>query len=106
MQIELYFTVMAGMVLAFFLMVGEVVALRKIGMKVYFRLIEMRRSGRRTRFYLETGLVVLFFLVQPFIVGWLVMGALDISYPHFAENMMRQLRMSLSAISGQGVSTP
>lgn len=35
MDIELYFTVMAGMVLAFFLMVGELVALRKVGMRLF-----------------------------------------------------------------------
>jgi len=91
MDIELYFTVMAGMVLAFFLMVGELVALRRVGMRLYSRLQNMRRSGRKLRFYAETGLVSLFFLVQPFIVGWLVMGALDRFNPHFAVNMVREL---------------
>ena len=80
------------MVLAFFLMVGELVALRKVGMRLYSRLQNLRRSGRKLRFYAETGLVSLFFLVQPFIVGWLVMGALDRFDPHFAVNMVRELR--------------
>ncbi len=101
MQIELYFTVMAGMVLAFFLMVGEVVALRKVGMRLYSRLKAMRRSGRKWRFYAEMGLVILFFLVQPFIVGWLVTGALNGFNSHFAVNLIRELKEGLSLILGR-----
>jgi len=92
MDIELYFTVMAGMVLAFFLMVGELVALRKVGFRLYSRLQRMRSTGRKLRLYAEMGMICLFFLVQPFIVGWLVMGALDRFNPHFAVNMVRELR--------------
>lgn len=100
MKIELYFTVMAGLVLAFFLMVSEIVALRKVGMKVYFRLKNMRNSGRTLRLYAEMGLILLFFLAQPFIVGWLVMESLDNFYPHFAMNMVKELRQSFSHILG------
>lgn len=92
MDIELYFTVMAGMVLAFFLMVGELVALRKVGMRLYSRLQHMRSTGRKLRLYAEMGLILLFFLAQPFVVGWLVMGTLDRFNPHFTVNMVRELR--------------
>lgn len=91
MGVELYFTVMAGMVLAFFLMVGEVVALRKTGMKLYSRLKAMRSEGRKARYYAEITLALLFFLIQPFIVAWLVTGALNGFNPHFAVNLAREL---------------
>ena len=98
MDIELYFTVMAGMVLAFFLMVSEVVALRKAGAKFHLRVKRLQESGRRARAYAEMSLVALFFLVQPFIVAYLVVGVLEGFHHHFTDRLIREFRQSLREI--------
>jgi site-specific recombinase len=91
MQIELYIAVMAGVVLWLFVMVSEVVFLRK-------RFVRMRK--RLIHFYLERQLVRLafslfgiaaFFLVQPLIIAYLVMMSLDSVDPVFSSSVFRQI---------------
>ncbi len=98
MKMELYFTVMAGMVLAFFLMVSEVVALRKVGAKFHLRVKNLLGTGRRGRAWAEMSLVALFFLVQPFIVAYLVVGVLEGFHHHFTDHLLKEFRQSLKEI--------
>ncbi len=59
--IEMYISVMAGFVLAFFLMVGEIAALRKQTPKILAHLQLMYQTGRRVRFLVVICGIVVFF---------------------------------------------
>jgi uncharacterized membrane protein len=100
MNIELYVAIMAGTVLSFFLMVSEIVLIRKRLLNIRSRLAHFYRSRRFLRFYLEIFSIAAFFLVQPFIVGFLVVMALDNLNPHFSASVLHGLRQGLMAITG------
>ena len=99
MKIELYIAIMAGFVLSAFLMVSEVVFLRKRFVKIRKRLIHYYLEGKKVRFFLGIFAVAVFFLVQPLIVAYLVMMSLDSVDPVFSVSVFRQIRHVLS-ISG------
>lgn len=99
MNIELYVAIMAGTVLSFFLMVSEIVMIRKHLLNIRLRLALFYRSRRFLRFYLEACCIAAFFLIQPFIVGFLVVMALDNLNPHFSASVLRELRQGLTAIT-------
>lgn len=100
MNIELYVAIMAGTVLSFFLMVSEIVLLRKPLLNIRSNLAYLYRSRRFIRFYMEAFLIAVFFLIQPFIVGFLVVMALDNLNPHFSASVLRGLRQGWMAITG------
>lgn len=93
--IEMYITVMAGCVLAFFLMVSEIVALRKQAVKIFTYLQFMLKAGRRVRFVIVICGIAFFFLVQPVIVGVLVVLALNNLNPHFSVTLMQEIMQVL-----------
>jgi len=99
MRIELYIAIMAGCVLSVFLMVSEVVFLRKRFAMIRKRLIHYYLTGRVFRYYLGIFAIAAFFLVQPLIVAYLVMMSLDTVNPVFSISVFRQIREALS-ISG------
>lgn len=99
MSTELYIAVMAGMVLAFFLMVSEIVFMRKRVVNIRARLAHFYRSGRWFRFSFGIVAICAFFLVQPVIVGYLVVMALDQVDPHFSISVMRQMRHAFMAVT-------
>ena len=92
MKIELYIAIMAGVVLSLFLMVSEIVLLRKRFAMIRKRLIHHYLAGRKVRFFLGIFAIAVFFLVQPLIVALLVMAALDDVDPHFSVSVFRQLK--------------
>jgi uncharacterized membrane protein len=93
--IEMYISVMAGFVLAFFLMVGEIVALRKQVPKILVYLQLMFQTGRRVRFFVVICGIVVFFMIQPVIVAVLVVLALNNFNPHFSVYLMQELKQVL-----------
>jgi hypothetical protein len=99
MRIELYVAIMAGCVLSVFVMVSEIVLLRRRLAMLRKRLIHYYLTGRVFSFYLGIFALAAFFLVQPLIVAYLVMMSLDSLNPHFSVSVFKQLREALS-ISG------
>ncbi|OIR18186.1 hypothetical protein GALL_15130 [mine drainage metagenome] len=100
MNIELYIAIMAGFVLAFFLMVSEIMLMRKRVVAILTRLRNYYRSGKYLRLFLSTLAMLALILVQPLIVGLLVVMALDKVDPHFSTSVIREIRQGLSGIIG------
>ena len=100
MNIELYIAIMAGFVLAFFLMVSEVMLMRKQVVAFLTRLKNYYRSGKFVRLFLSTFAMLALILVQPLIVGFLVMMALDKVDPHFSSSVIREILQGLPGILG------
>lgn len=100
MNIELYISIMAGCVLSFFLMVSEIVFLRKRLVGIRSRLIFLYQSGKFIRLALSIFSILAFFLVQPLIVGLLVATALDRANPGFLGSVLRAIRHGLTGFFG------
>lgn len=100
MNIELYIAIMAGFVLAFFLMVSEIMLMRKQVVAFLTRLKNYYRSGKFIRLFLSTLAMLALILVQPLIVGLLVAMALDKIDPHFSTSVIREIRQGLGGIIG------
>ena len=100
MNIELYIAIMAGFVLAFFLMVSEIMLMRKQVVVFLTRLKNYYRSGKFIRLFFSTFAMLAFILVQPLIVGLLVVMALDKIDPHFSTSVIREIRQGLAGIIG------
>lgn len=96
--IEMYISVMAGFVLAFFLMVGEIAALRKQAPKIMAHLRLMYRTGERIKFLFAICGIAVFFLIQPIIVAALTVLALNNFNPHFSANLMQEIKQGLKDI--------
>jgi hypothetical protein len=97
--IEMYISVMSGFVLAFFLMIGEVVALRKKAPKFLAHLRLMYQTGKRIRLFFAICGIAVFFLIQPIIVAVLTVLALNNFNPHFSANLMQELKQGLRDIN-------
>jgi hypothetical protein len=95
MKIELYIAIMAGFVLSAFVMVSEVVFLRKRFVKIRKRLIHYYLARRYFSFFGGICAMILFFLVQPLIVSYLIMLVLDTVNPHFSTSVFSQVRQVL-----------
>lgn len=100
MNIELYIAIMAGFVLAFFLMVSEIMLMRKRVVTILTSLKNYYRSGSFIRLSLSLFAILAFILVQPLIVGFLVVMALDKVDPHFSGSVIREIRQGLIGIIG------
>lgn len=87
---EMYISVMAGFVLGFFLLAGEIVALRRRMQPVARRLKRMREAGQRIRFAAFICVIAAFFLIQPFLIALLVTLALGNLDVHYTANLMQQ----------------
>ena len=98
MKTELLLAVMAGMVLSLFLIVGEIAALRTHVSRVRRYMWELLRQGKFVRLLAVLLGIAAFFLVQPFIVAFLVISALDSLVPHFSGSVIQQFREALTAI--------
>jgi hypothetical protein len=95
---ELSLAVMAGVVLSLFLIVGEIAALRTRVSAIRRHLWELLRQGRFMRLLAVLLGIAAFFLVQPFIVAFLVISALDSLVPHFSGSVIQQFREALAAM--------
>lgn len=100
MNIELYIAIMAGVVLSFFLMVSEILLMRKRVVAILTRLKNYYRSGRYIRFFLSLCAIFVFILVQSVIVGFLVVMALDKVDPLFSGAVIREIREGLMGMIG------
>ena len=87
---EIYISVMAGCVLGFFLIVGEIALLRKRALAIQSYLGRMRQSGKRAKFIAVVSGIAAFFLIQPVVVGLLVVLAVNNLDPHFAANLLHR----------------
>ena len=96
--IEMYISIMAGLVLAFFLMVGEIAALRKQAPKILAYLRLMHQTGKRVRLIVAICGIAIFFLIQPIIVAVLAVLALNSFNPNFSVNLMQELKQGLRDI--------
>ena len=92
MKTELLLVFMAGVVLALFLIVIEIAAMRKRASRIRIRLLHLYQSGRILRFLIEIFAIAVFFMVQPLIVAFLVTKALDNVNPDFSKHVIQQLR--------------
>ncbi|MGC2458288.1 MAG: hypothetical protein WA435_09845 [Gallionellaceae bacterium] len=90
--IEIYISVMAGLVLSFFLMVGEIAALRTQAPKILARLRFMYQTGKRIKLFVAICGIAVFFLIQPIIVAILAVLVLNNFNPHFSVNLMQELK--------------
>jgi ABC-type uncharacterized transport system fused permease/ATPase subunit len=100
--IEMYISIMAGFVIAFFLMVGEIVVLRKQAAKVLAHLQLLYITGRKIRFVVVMCGIVVCFLIQPVIVAVLVALALNNLNPHFSVYLLQEIKQVLSVILTTG----
>jgi hypothetical protein len=91
----MYISVMAGFVLAFFLMVGEIVALRKQVSKIVMHLQLLFETGRIVKFLVVICGILGFILIQPAVVALLVVLALNDFNPHFSVYLIHQLKQVL-----------
>ena len=91
----MYISVMAGFVISFFLMVGEVVALRRQASKIFAHLKLLRQTRRRIRLvFVLLGIAVLF-LIQPVIVAAFVVLVLNNFNPHFYVYLLQEFKQML-----------
>ena len=86
---EIYVSVMAGFVLGFFLLAGEIVALRKRMQPIARRLKRMQEAGEKTKFAAAICGIAAFFLIQPVLIALLVTLALGNLDMHFTANLMQ-----------------
>ena len=93
--IEMYISIMAGLVLALFLMVSEIVALRKQLSKIMVHLQLLFQTGKKVRFLVVICGIAVFLLIQPVIVALLVVLALNNFNPHFSAYLMQELEQLL-----------
>ena len=93
--IEMYISLMAGLVLSLFLMVGEIVVLRKKIAKILAYLHLMLHTGKRVRFAIAICGIAFFFLSQPIIVGVLVVLALNNFNPHFSVFLIQEIKQAI-----------
>ncbi len=100
MNIELYIAIMAGFVLAFFLMVSEIMLMRKRVVSILTLMKDDYQSRRFVRLALSLSAMLALILVQPLIVGFLVTIALDKVDPHFSGSVIREIRRGLTGILG------
>lgn len=91
MKTELLLVFMAGVVLALFLIVIEIAALRNRASRIRTRLVSLYQSGRSLRLLIEISAIAAFFFVQPVIVAFLVAKALDKLNPDFSKHVIQQL---------------
>lgn len=91
MKTELLLVIMAGVVLALFLIVIEIAAMRSRASAIRTRLIRLYQSRRIWRLLTETSVIVGFFIVQPVIVSLLVAKTLDNLNPDFSKLVIQQL---------------
>ncbi len=98
MNIELYVAIMAGVVLSLFLMVSEIVFMRKRVSKIRTRLVNFYQSGRFLRFLIELFAISAFFLLQPVLIAYLVVMALDNVHPGFSDSVIREIWQALAAM--------
>jgi hypothetical protein len=96
MKTQLLLVFMAGVVLSLFLIVIEIVAMRKRASRIRTRLMRLYQSGRILRLLIEISAIAAFFIVQPVIVAFLVAMALDNLNPDFSEHVIQQLRQVFS----------
>ena len=92
MKTELLLVVMAGVVLAFFVIVTEIAAMRKRAARIRKRLIHLYQSGSSLRLIIEISAIAVFFVVQPVIIAFLVTMALDKLNPEFSGHVLQELR--------------
>lgn len=92
MKTELLLVFMAGVVLALFLIVIEIAAMRNRASRIRTRLIRLYQSGRILRLLIEISVIAAFFIVQPIIVAFLVTKALDNLNPDFSKHVIQELR--------------
>lgn len=90
---EIYISVMAGFVLGFFLLVGEVAALRKRVPVIGAYLRRLHQSGKRIRLFMAICGILTFFLIQPVVIAALVVSALSNLNAHFSANFMHELKL-------------
>lgn len=88
---ELYISVMAGFVLAAFLIAAELAALRKRLAGVAAALENMRRSGRHVKRIAAICGIAAFFLIQPVVVALLVAAALGQLDTNFSAHLLREI---------------
>lgn len=97
---ELYVAIMAGMVLSFFLMVGELAALRMVIRKIRSYLLFLYREAMYIKMLGVILMIASFFLIQPLIVGLLVVLALNNLNPDFSNSVLRELEVVLAQWRG------
>lgn len=91
MKVELMLVFMAGLVLSFFIIIIEIAAMRKLASRLRARLIRLYRSRRILRLLTETSAIAAFFIVQPFIVAFLVTMALDQLNYNFSKHVILEI---------------
>jgi len=91
MKTELMLVFMAGVVLSLFLIILEIAAMRKLASRLRTRLIRLYQSRRILRLLTETSAIAAFFLVQPFIVAFLVTMALDQLNYNFSKHVIQEI---------------
>ncbi len=92
---ELKVAAMAGLVLSMFLLVGEIVALRKKVARLRERWRQHFREARFARLLAELCAVVMLVLLQPLLIGGLVIMVLHGFNPQFSHNAAQQLQQKL-----------
>lgn len=97
MKTELSLVFMAGVVLSLFLIVIEIAAMRKFASRIRTRLIRLYQSRRILRLLAETSAIAAFFIVQPFIVAFLVAMALDQLNHNFSKHVIQEIGQLFSS---------
>ncbi|MBW8072384.1 MAG: hypothetical protein GJU77_01695 [Ferrovum sp.] len=91
-DIELYIAMLSGSVISLFLIVGQVAALRSRVAAIRGRWAKFRQNRNRFRLVLEILGVSSFFLVQPFLIGYLIVLSLDGFTPVFSTHLIEEFR--------------
>ncbi len=91
MKTELSLVVMAGVVLSLFLIVGELAAVRKRVKRTHAHLRTLYHAGKFLRLIAMIAAICAFFLIQPFIIAFLVALVMDGLNPDFSAEVSRQV---------------
>jgi hypothetical protein len=96
METELLLVFMAGIVLALFLIVIEIAAMRKPLSRIKSRLLRLYQTGRILKLLIEITGIAAFFMIQPVIVAFLVTKSISDVHPDFSRKVIQELRQVFS----------
>ena len=93
--IELRVSLLAGFMGGALLVLAEAVALHRQVSKYRDHLRELYRSGRFLRLLSEIFGIIFAALIQPVIVSWMLLLAMDNFTPEFSQHAVQQLKQSI-----------
>ena len=94
-SIELKMAIITGFIGGLIMVLAETVAMHQKLAQYRVHLRGLYQSNRYVRLSAEIGSIAIVVLIQPVIVVWLVLSALDNFTPQFSKHVMAELHQGL-----------